>query len=405
MESPTFSVSLSCKGQTVTLENITTNTTGQELYQKTRQAYGWHDSNSNSNSNNNNNNNSNDDDDHQEVKLLYKGKKLQSDSSTAVFTAVPKKNKIPKLMVMATSNATVVQVANQTSDPLMRGFQYLPQTSTTTTTIWGRTMGQDKNYKFVKFQACTWQSFGHRPIESTPHAFAAQRLLEQLATDPGICAIMKSRELVVNTLGEMDPIDDRLMQKKQHEHGGAACLLGYNTNHGLRIDIKLRTEDLQGFRPYPELVSTLIHELSHNWVGDHNLLFWTNYAQMRAEYLYYHMHSTNSVLVEGKTTAELAGLSKMTKETIFPSIMQELIRDMQQHGLHPSMIQAPIQQRCQELEQTYAQAVAKEQRLGGAAAGGGGDESEDGSARERVLKAAERRRQQQQQQQQQPKKS
>jgi hypothetical protein len=117
------------------------------------------------------------------------------------------------------------------------------------------------------------------------------------------------------------------------------------------------------------------------------------------------MHSTNSALVEGKTTAELAGLSKMTKETIFPSIMQELAKDMQQHGLHPNMIQAPIQQRCQELEQTYAQAVAKEQRLGGAAAGG--DESEDGSAtRERILAAAERRRQQQHhQQQQQPKKS
>lgn len=267
--------------------------------------------------------------------------------------------------------------------------------------------GQDKNYKFVKFQACTWQSFGHRPIESTPHAFAALRLLEQLATDPGICAIMKSRELVVNTLGEMDPIDDRLMQKKQH--GGAACLLGYNTNHGLRIDIKLRTEDLQGFRPYPELVATLIHELSHNWVGDHNLLFWSNHAQMRAEYLYHHMYSTNSHhLVEGKTTAGLAGLSNMTKETIFPSIMQELGRDMQQHGLHPTMIQAPIQQRCQELEQTYSQAVAKEQRLGGAevavavaVAGGNGDESMDGSsARERVLAAAERRRQQQQQQQQ-----
>merc|ERR1712183_979618 len=85
-----------------------------------------------------------------------------------------------------------------------------------------------------------------------------------------------------------DPIDDRIMRKMQREHGNNSCLLGYNTNRGLRIDIKLRTDDLNDFRPYPELVRTLIHELSHNWVGDHNLLFWTNYAQMRTEYLYAH---------------------------------------------------------------------------------------------------------------------
>jgi hypothetical protein len=55
---------------------------------------------------------------------------------------------------------------------------------------------------------------------------------------------------MVGTLGEMDPIDDRLMQKKEQQGG---CLLGYNTNGGVRIDVKLRTDDLQGFRPYLEL--------------------------------------------------------------------------------------------------------------------------------------------------------
>lgn len=366
-----FSVSLSCKGQSVTLENsFTTSATGEELYQQTRQAFGFAVE--------------------DEIKLLYKGKKLQNDSTTLVFSTIPKK--LPKIMVMATSNATVQKIAEKTSDPLLRGFEdddeKKKKKKQQEASIWG-TFGQDKNYKFVKFEACTWQSFGHRPTESTPHAFAAQRLLEQLATDPGIVAIMKERELVVNTLGEMDPIDDRLMQAKQH-HGG--CLLGYNTNHGLRIDIKLRTEDLQGFRPYPELASTLIHELSHNWVGDHNLLFWTNHGQMRAEYLYHHIYMTS--VVKGKTTAELAGLSNMiTKDTIFPFIMQELAKDMQQHGLHPNMIQAPIQQRCQELENQYLQATG--QRLGGTTTADSFNSEDASAARERMLEAAERRRQQQ----------
>ena len=34
------------------------------------------------------------------------------------------------------------------------------------------------------------------------------------------------------TLGEIDPIDDRIMQRMQLE--GGECLLGYNLNRGLR---------------------------------------------------------------------------------------------------------------------------------------------------------------------------
>merc|ERR1712176_1241875 len=213
----------------------------------------------------------------------------------------------------------------------------------------GDAMIQHKDYKFCRLKACTDHSFGHRSTESTPHAFHAMKLLEKLSTDPGIVAIMKERELVVGTLGEMDPIDDRIMQKTE-SHGG--CLLGYNTNRGLRIDIKLRTDDLSDFRPYSQLVSTLIHELSHNWVGDHNLLFWTNYAQMRAEYLFTHARMRNSaMIVRGKKAAELAGLTERALENIYELIMSELVREMSQHGLHPNMIADPIRQRVQELEE------------------------------------------------------
>jgi len=231
----------------------------------------------------------------------------------------------------------------------------------------------------------------------------AMELLEKLSTDPGIIAIMRERELVVGTLGEMDPIDDRIMQKMQQEHGDNSCLLGYNTNRGLRIDVKLRTDNLRGFRPYPELVSTLIHELSHNWVGDHNLLFWTNYAQMRAEYLYTHARlRSGSRIVRGKTTAELAGLDKTRLENVFDFIMNELVRDMTQHGLHPRMIESPIRQRIHELEEEDEKSrESRGYRLGGgggegdanAAANGGGG---GGAGRELARAAAERRAKEQQ---------
>jgi hypothetical protein len=311
-------------------------------------------------------------------KLLYKGKQLVGD--IPLFPVEPIKT--PKIMVLATQSTEVFELNSKRSDPTIRGFDNEMKVTYHKNQTWGEYTKQDKVYKFARFEACTWHSFGHRPTESTPHAFKAMELLETLATDPGIVAIMKERELFVNTLGEMDPIDDCLKQKKQ-SHG--ACLLGYNTNSGLRIDIKLRTDDLKGFRPYAELVGTLIHELSHNWVGDHNLLFWTNHGQMRIEY--FHQHATlaaSGYIVKGKTTAEIADISCMTMDEIFNQVMKELQQEMAQHGLQPSMIAAQIQQRCQEL--TMLEAPGRS--LGGA--GGGGT-----SARDLASAAAERRARQQ----------
>jgi len=43
-----------------------------------------------------------------------------------------------------------------------------------------------------------------------------------------------------------------------------SCLLVYNTNHGSRIDLKLRPDNLEGSYPYGDIAATLLHELSHN---------------------------------------------------------------------------------------------------------------------------------------------
>ena len=358
------------------MEGCETSWTSKQLYEKVRDVFDLSDA--------------------TQLKILLKGKRLdENDLAIPVFKEIPKK--APKLIIMATSKVVLRELAAKRSDPTIRGFdQERKQPKQTSQQHWGENMSaQSKEYKFCRFQACTWQSFGHRPQESTPHAFQAMQLLEKLATDPGIVAIMKERELVVGTLGEMDPIDDRLMQKKQSQSPGS-CLLGYNTNGGTRIDIKLRTDDLQGFRPYPELVSTLVHELSHNWVGEHNFLFWTNYAQMRAEYLYEHAR-LRSTIVNGRITADIAGLDKTRLENVYDFIMFELQKEMAQHGLNPTMIAAPIRQRCEELQKLNSDANGR--RLGGnsgsindASSSMDVDNSNGGmTAREKALAAAERR--------------
>jgi hypothetical protein len=308
------------------------------------------------------------------LKILFKGKRIIAQPDTFPFEGLPlptatTKKKPLKIMVVATNISAIQELSTKRSDPTIRGFDQEKtaiekRKTASSQKYWADAMVQDKDYKFCRMKACTDHSFGHRSTESTPHAFRAMELLEKLATDPGIVAIMKERELVVGTLGEMDPIDDRIMQKTQSNGG---CLLGYNTNHGLRIDLKLRTDDLSGFRPYPDLASTLIHELSHNWVGDHNLLFWTNYAQMKAEYLCTHARLRKSALVvRGKKTAELAGLNEQALDNIFGLIMNELVREMGQHGLHPNMIADPIRQRIRELEEETLKMESQQgYRLGG----------------------------------------
>jgi len=356
-----FSVNIFYQGKTVVLSDITVSTSGGDLYNLARENIGHN----------------NDD----AIKLLYKGKQLQRNSEMPVFAKIPKK--APKIIVLATSKNQISDIQQKRSDPTIRGFSQErnnDKSNSQNILHWGPNTGQDKSFKFCRFQTCMWQSFGHRPTDETPHAFAAMRLLEKLATDPGIVSIMKERELVVGTLGEIDPIDDRLMQKKEQQ---GACLLGYNTNAGMRIDIKLRTDDLKTFRPYSQLAATLIHELSHNWVGEHNLLFWTNYGQMRAEYIHTHAARLRLQIVNGKTTADHAGIAAIGKKDVCATCTKELEVEMSQHGLHPRMIASAIQERCRELEKDQSG-----QRLGGDASETANDKK---NSRDLALAAAEKR--------------
>ena len=43
----------------------------------------------------------------------------------------------------------------------------------------------------------------------------------------------------------------------------AVCVLGVNINAGQEISLRLRTDDLRGFRRYDSIRQTLCHELAH----------------------------------------------------------------------------------------------------------------------------------------------
>ena len=380
------------------------------------------------------------------LRLIYKGKTIARECDVNTTDTRPafspdmtlSKDNLLKVVVMSAPVSEIRELNSSRSDPLIRGFDderksNKSKDTNTLSTFWGALNNkQHTTYKFCRFQECTDASFGTRPGSSTPHAFEARRLLERLATDPGVVTILTSRELLVGTLGEMDPIDDRIAQQMEHEGGR---VLGYNTNFGMRIDIKLRTDDLSGFRPYKELASTLIHELSHNWVGDHTVLFWTNYGQMRVEYLWKHARlMRGGVFVSGKRTATLAGItdmiqgvSSLTSNTataagrlsrgevlggnndfstkvrlinhICRSVIEELVTEMAQHRIPVQLVAPSIITFGEELmNETKDEDVMEGHILGGinttlASVGEGRSESATGtsSAKECALAAAERR--------------
>ena len=71
---------------------------------------------------------------------------------------------------------------------------------------------------------------------------------------------MKKNQYSVGALIELHPLTD-------------ASILGYNQNHGQVIAIRLRTDDLTGFRNYNDILKVMVHELAHMKFSEHDNQF------------------------------------------------------------------------------------------------------------------------------------
>ncbi|KAJ1564169.1 hypothetical protein HK096_009304, partial [Nowakowskiella sp. JEL0078] len=98
---------------------------------------------------------------------------------------------------------------------------------------------EDRKYRF--FEITTLDGFSDKA--------EARKLLERLSQDVGIRAIMRTRRWSVGLLTELHPAE--------------RTILGYNQNMGQKIALRLRTDDLDGFRHYDSIRKVLLHELSH----------------------------------------------------------------------------------------------------------------------------------------------
>lgn len=103
----------------------------------------------------------------------------------------------------------------------------------------------------------------------------ALSILNKLANDPGVLHVLAKHKFHVYELCEMYPEGQVGISE--------VCVLGLNQNHGQKILLRLRTDDLKGFRNELTIRKVLFHELAHNVHGDHNAAFFQLMNQIEAE--------------------------------------------------------------------------------------------------------------------------
>ena len=112
------------------------------------------------------------------------------------------------------------------------------------------------------------QKYGFDSIETIPNlpdVAKAREILTTLANDPGIVSCMTKHRWKVGCLAELYP-EGRVGESP-------VCVMGLNQNKGQKILLRIRTDDLQGFRKMLSIRKVLFHELAHNVHSDHNQEF------------------------------------------------------------------------------------------------------------------------------------
>jgi len=140
------------------------------------------------------------------------------------------------------------------------------------------------------------KTFGFGKVETLkqlPDEPTARHILESLANDPGILACMRKHEWNVGSLVEMYP------EGKVGE--SPVCVMGLNVNKGQEIRLRIRTDDLKGFRKILSIRDVLFHELSHNVHSDHSPAFWELMSQVKKECNEMDWTQRNGASVEGSS--------------------------------------------------------------------------------------------------------
>jgi len=120
--------------------------------------------------------------------------------------------------------------------------------------------------------------YGFRDIQvlpGLPRMEEAKNILSSLANDPGVQAVMNKYKWSVGCLCEMYP--------EGYVGVSDVCVMGLNQNKGQKILLRLRTDDMKGFRKILSIRKVLFHELSHNEFSEHGNDFYILMRQVERD--------------------------------------------------------------------------------------------------------------------------
>jgi len=228
-----------------------------------------------------------------DIKIMFKGQVL-SDYTTPMYQILTSPSSVQKhptttkvVRLVATGQSTrerykdhlISQQALQShhhrlirDDLTENGLKQLQQNR-----IQGRKLLVSNQQKQHQIQTCS-SKYGFQTIKTLPNLpqqSTAKEILTSLSQDPGILACMTKNKWTVGCLSEMYP------EGKVGE--SEVCILGLNRNKGMEILLRLRTDDLQGFRKMQTIRKVLYHELAHNVYSEHDGNFFLLMRQIEKE--------------------------------------------------------------------------------------------------------------------------
>jgi len=112
-------------------------------------------------------------------------------------------------------------------------------------------------------------------LPGQPDEARARQILEAVASDRRVSAVMAARGWLVPELREMFP-DGKVGVDP-------VCVLGLNVNAGQRIELRIRTDDMLGFRKMGVIMKVLWHELAHNLISEHSHAFFELVSTLERE--------------------------------------------------------------------------------------------------------------------------
>jgi len=214
-----------------------------------------------------------------DVKLLYRGKMLTDNDSQLhamlVSTAGNNTNnrkktaRVVKLVAMGVSTAEAEKANADLEEGILRSHALIRDDLTDA----GRRREAARRLKGralltragARSTSTNNNNSGFGRIETLPmlpQRDTAKRMLTELSSDAGILACMAKHGWSVGCLAELYP------EGKVGE--SAVCVMGLNQNKGQTILLRLRTDDLRGFRKMLSVRKVLFHELAHNVHSDHD---------------------------------------------------------------------------------------------------------------------------------------